>query len=61
MVHAAIVNDPKYVHVTVWIAKDRRIEWWPGTGRWSTDGSKSPEYRGNFPAFLAWLKEEVQP
>lgn len=55
--HAArvLVNDPRTIHVTVFLRGNRRVEWWPGTRRWM-EGTIS--FRGGFDDFNTWLKEQ---
>lgn len=52
------INDDFAAHITVTIG-GRRVEWWPGSGKWST-GAKGlkADQSGDFNDFLNWLQDQ---
>lgn len=52
------INDIHGAHITVYIGK-RRIEWWPGNGKWASQGpGTKPDNIGGFEAFISWLSSQ---
>jgi len=52
------INDVHGAHVTVYIGK-RRVEWWPGNGKWAANGpGTSASHTGSFADFSTWLAEQ---
>lgn len=50
------LHDDKGQHITVTMQDRRRVEWWPGTGRWATGGPGTvADGRGSMDELMEWI------